>query len=136
LDAQGAVALLDHRVLADAHASERRVLTAMVRIGGECRQIEGRGTGAIDAFVSALNAAAGLTLAVADYHEHALGAGADANAVAYVEVRSAEGTSTFGVGLHKDIVTASLRAVVSAANRLAHARAATAAETIPSPSSG
>ena len=124
LDVEGRIALLDHRILPDAHASERRVLTASLRIGGECAQIEGRGTGAIDAFVVALNAAAGLTLAVVDYHEHALGAGADANAVAYVEVRSAEGTSTFGVGLHKDIVTASLRALVSAANRLAHSRAA------------
>jgi 2-isopropylmalate synthase len=52
-----------------------------------------------------------------DYAEHALGEGADAQAVAYVETKMPEGKTRWGVGLDANIVTASLRAVVSAVNR-------------------
>ena len=57
-----------------------------------------------------------LAIAVRDYHEHAMGAGAGAQAAAYVEVE-AHDEVTWGVGIHRSIVTASLRAVVSAINR-------------------
>ncbi len=53
-----------------------------------------------------------------DYHEHAIGAGANATAVSYVEVRmDGDPASLFGVGIDSNIVTASLNAVVSAVNR-------------------
>ena len=53
-----------------------------------------------------------------DYHEHAVGAGADAQAAAYVQIRGTNGGDTlYGVGMDSDIVTASLRAVASAASR-------------------
>ena len=54
---------------------------------------------------------------VADYREHAMGTGANATAVAYVEIKLADGATLFGVGMDKNIVAASLRAVVSAVNR-------------------
>ncbi|MFI4987918.1 MAG: 2-isopropylmalate synthase [Alphaproteobacteria bacterium] len=119
----GRFALVEQRTLPDARASDRRVAKAIVRIDGEDRRIEGRGNGPIDAFLTAFNKAAGTALAVVDYHEHAIGSGADASAVSYVEARDASGRTSFGVGLDKDIVTASLRAVVSAANRLARGSA-------------
>ncbi len=79
--------------------------------------ISGIGNGPIAAFVAALNAALGMDLRISDYSEHALGEGADASAVAYVEARA--GThATFGVGVHKSIVSASLEAVLSAVSRL------------------
>jgi 2-isopropylmalate synthase len=84
---------------------------------GVAMPIAGIGNGPISAFVAALGAALGTTLAVSDYSEHALGEGADASAVAYVEVR-AGGHATFGVGVDRSIVTASLNAVLSALNRL------------------
>ena len=52
-----------------------------------------------------------------DYHEHAIGHGEDATAVAYVEVENTNGQSLFGVGIHPNIVVASLKATVSALNR-------------------
>ncbi len=52
-----------------------------------------------------------------DYHEHAIGSGADASAVAYVEIQLGTTESLFGVGSHVNIVAASLRAVLSAVNR-------------------
>ncbi|HEX3597416.1 MAG TPA: 2-isopropylmalate synthase [Polyangiaceae bacterium] len=85
--------------------------------GGVSTGISGVGNGPISAFVAAIGAALGTTILVSDYSEHALGEGAEASAVAYVEVR-AGGRSTFGVGVHPSIVTASLEAVLSALNRL------------------
>ena len=60
----------------------------------------------------------GIRLQVVDYVEHAVGAGSDATAVAYIEAAGDHGAAVWGVGLHSNILTASLRAVVSAANRL------------------
>ncbi|VXC36672.1 2-isopropylmalate synthase [Massilia sp. 9I] len=74
---------------------------------------EGRGNGPIDAFVNAL----GLDVRVMDYHEHAIGRGADARAACYVELRVGSGQTLFGVGIDSNIVTASFRAVLSAVNR-------------------
>ena len=67
--------------------------------------------------VAALQADLGIDLDVVDYTEHAVGAGSGALAVAYVETTRADGTVKWGVGMHESILTASLRAVVSAVNR-------------------
>ena len=89
---------------------------------GVSKTIHGMGSGPIDAFVSALQLRDDTPIRVLDYHEHAIGSGADARAVAYVELRIGEQT-LFGVGVHRNIVTASLNAVVSGLRR-AQARAA------------
>ena len=112
-----ALELLDVRTLPDVKRPGGTVVTATLRHQGQETTIEGSGNGPIDAFVEALNSAFGLAIEVADYSEHALGTGADATAVAYVELLSG-GTSRFGVGQHKNIVLASLRALVSGANRV------------------
>jgi 2-isopropylmalate synthase len=116
LNDRGPLAFIDHRTAPDRNAG--RALEATIRIAGKSLQIEGHGTGPIDAFVDAIRAACGIEFEVVDYHEHAVGTGASATAVAYVEVRAGNGQTLFGVGMDKNIVTASLRAVTSAANRL------------------
>ncbi len=86
-----------------------------LEIDGRAVSLRGEGNGPIDAAVHALH----LPLTVQSYEERALGLGANARAVAMVEA-AMEGTSatTFGVGIDPNIVTASVRAIVSAANRL------------------
>ncbi|MGE5146376.1 MAG: 2-isopropylmalate synthase [Candidatus Eiseniibacteriota bacterium] len=116
LEPAGPFAFVAHRTLPEAHASERRQLTAEVMDGGVKRVIEGHGNGPIDAFVDALRRNFGVALRVLDYREHAVGSGADARAVAYVEVE-ANGRAFWGVGRDANIVTASLKAICSAANR-------------------
>ena len=76
-------------------------------------RVEGAGTGPIDAFVAGLAAHTGTPLRVLGYHEHSIGSGADARAVAYVELRVAEAQTLFGVGIDTNIVSASLKAIVS-----------------------
>jgi 2-isopropylmalate synthase len=95
-----------------------RRLEAVIRESGVERKIEGIGSGPIDAFVDALRRAGIADLTVQSYNEHALGQGADARAAAYLEARAKDGKSFFGVGIDRNIVAASLRAVASAAARM------------------
>ena len=116
LEPDGGVELVDYRHAPEAgHQGQDRV-RATIRHDGMEHLVTGVGTGPIDAFVDAL-AQHGMALQVVDYREHAVGAGADAVAVSYVEVGVADGRTLFGVGRHQNIVTASLQAVVSAVNR-------------------
>ena len=94
-----------------------RLFVGRVAIDGEERSITGRGNGLISGVVAALADAAGPALDVVDYNEHAIGHGADAQAAAYVECRTTDGRTVFGVGIDADIATASVRAVLSAGNR-------------------
>jgi 2-isopropylmalate synthase len=89
---------------------------AQVMFAGRTLHIEGQGNGPIDAFVTGLQAGLGLTVRVLDYHEHAVSGGANAQAVAYIELRIGERT-LFGVGRDADIVAASLKAILSGLNR-------------------
>jgi 2-isopropylmalate synthase len=90
-------------------------ISAVIRVEDEEQELVGRGNGPIAAFVDAL-AAVGYDVRVLDYAEHALSAGDDARAAAYVECSIGD-RIYWGVGVDSSIVTASLRAVVSAVNR-------------------
>ena len=91
-----------------------------VFVDGQVQALEGSGNGPIAAFTDALSKV-GVDVRVLDYHEHALSAGGDARAAAYLEcaVVGPDGQSSvlWGVGIDANIVTASLKAVVSAINR-------------------
>jgi 2-isopropylmalate synthase len=97
--------------------SDNDVLNVDVRVDGEIREIEGVGNGPISAFCNAL-AAVGIAVRVLDYHEHALSAGSDAKAAAYVECQ-VDDKVFWGAGIDANTVSASLKAVLSAVNRAA-----------------
>jgi 2-isopropylmalate synthase len=110
-------------------AGEKDALEVNVYVDGELRRLSGIGNGPIAAFVSALGDLADDELSkgsalfenrndirVLDYHEHALSSGGDAIAAAYVECAVGD-QILWGVGLDANIVTASLKAVISAVNR-------------------
>jgi 2-isopropylmalate synthase len=111
-------ATVAHQVLeADAGVSGDMVtLAADVRSGSRSFSIQGAGNGPIDAFVEGLGQATGQSIRVLDYHEHAIASGADARAVAYLELRVGDRT-LFGVGMDANIVSASLKAIVSGLQR-------------------
>ena len=98
-------------------ADGQTTITAQVTLDGEPRTLQGEGNGPIAAFVQALKSGTGIDLDVVDYHEHSLGRGADATAVAYVETVDAGHTTRWGIGSDPNIIVASLRAVLSAADR-------------------
>ena len=106
--------LIDHRATGDEGG--RVTLDATLGDGNALRAMCGSGNGPIDAFVAALRRELGMDVGVREYHEHAAGAGSSAIAIAYVEIELAQRTYR-GVGRDANIVTATLRAVLSAVNR-------------------
>jgi 2-isopropylmalate synthase len=126
LEANAPLDLIEYRT---SDANGRVTIEATVSDAGRPRTVQGSGTGPIDAFVDALQREFFNRIEVRDYHEHAAGSGADAVAVAYVEL--ADGKSVrFGAGSDRSIVTASLRAVVSGYNRILKLEAKRAAVAV------
>ncbi|MDQ6882581.1 MAG: 2-isopropylmalate synthase [Pseudomonadota bacterium] len=112
------IAAPTHQVLEAAQGAGGPLvkLAADVILGSRSLSIQGAGTGPIDAFVDGLRTATGESLRVLDYHEHAIGSGANAQAVAYLELRIGDET-LFGVGIDTNMVSASLKAIVSGLQR-------------------
>lgn len=109
---------LDH-VIGATSSEAGDTVSAWVIDRGEVKEVGGDGNGPVSAYVDAVSAL-GYKVRVLDYAEHALSSGGDAMAAAYVEAEVGEGEDArvvWGVGVHANIVTASLRAVTSAINR-------------------
>ncbi len=109
---------ISHRTVPDSHASEVRSMTATVTKNGTEMEILSKGNGPVDAYVNALREESGVDIKLLDYSEHSTGSGADATAVAYVEMRTADGVTLYGVGSDANIVSASLKAITCAFNRV------------------
>ncbi|WP_370290197.1 2-isopropylmalate synthase [Nocardioides sp.] len=113
LDREEPYNLVSFSSVTDEAGEDRQEVHLQVR--GEQQSFTGMGNGPVAAFVDGMRQA-GADIRVLDYAEHALSAGGDALAAAYVEAEIA-GEIVWGIGIHHNIVTASLRAVVCAANR-------------------
>jgi 2-isopropylmalate synthase len=109
----GRFALVGHRHR--AHGEQLDEMAVELTDAGSPVTVEGRGNGPIAAFVDGL-AGLSIDVRVLDYAEHAMSAGGDARAAAYVECAVGDRV-LWGVGIDANIVTASLKAVVSAVNR-------------------
>ena len=96
-----------------------RLFSGTIAVEGTEQSVSGRGNGLISSVLTTIETAFGLDLRVADYTEHALGTGRDARAAAYLECKTKSGTTIWGVGIDEDVATASVRAVLSAANSAA-----------------
>jgi 2-isopropylmalate synthase len=106
--------LLDYE---ESRASDGdRIFTGKVEVDGSVKSVSGRGNGLISSVVATIADGFGVSLEIQDYSEHALGLGTDVRAAAYVECKTADGKTVWGVGIDEDVATASVRAVLSAAN--------------------
>src|SRR5690606_547578 len=98
-------------------------ITVQLVVDGQPVTVVGRGNGPLAAFVAGVRSqlverlGAAADIDITDYSEHAASSGSEATAVAYVETQRSDGTLRWGVGSDNSILTASLRAVVSALNR-------------------
>ncbi|BEV00871.1 2-isopropylmalate synthase [Novosphingobium olei] len=93
-----------------------RVFAGKIEVDGKVQSVSGRGNGLISSVVATLKDGFGIELDVRDYTEHALTGGSDARAAAYVECVTPDGRAIWGVGIDEDVATASVRAILSAAN--------------------
>ncbi|RAR62177.1 MULTISPECIES: 2-isopropylmalate synthase [Halomonadaceae] len=114
LDKAAPYGLINHRLSSEPD-SPRVHLEALIEHKGERETIRGEGNGPLAAFIKAL-VAHGVDAEIIDYHEHSRGQGADAEAIAYVEVRVGE-KAIFGVGIDESITAASMKGVIGALNR-------------------
>ena len=130
LEQQAPYRLVNHRLSSEPDSPSVN-LEAVIAEEGERKTYASEGNGPLAAFIKAL-ADAGHDVEIIDYHEHSRGQGADAEAIAYVEVRI-EGEAVFGVGTDESITSASMKGVLSAINRHASTQAPAAnvtAETL------
>jgi 2-isopropylmalate synthase len=108
--------LLRFEIAQNARGENRTIINATVRYNDEDSEIHSEGGGSIEAFVNAMRAHFDVSCRVLDFHEHSIGSGTDAQAVTYVEMEVA-GETLWGVGIHSDVTTSSLHAIVSGINR-------------------
>lgn len=100
----------------DLKQTDHDEITAHVHRGKEEQRLSGSGQGAMEAFADAMNRGFGHQIHILDYSEHALGSGTDAEAASYIQARI-DGVLYYGVAIHRDIVTASLNAMLSIFNQ-------------------
>ncbi|GHA95541.1 2-isopropylmalate synthase [Modicisalibacter luteus] len=114
LDRTSPYALVNHRLSSEPD-SPRVHLEAVIEDRDSRETLHGTANGPLAAFIKALGAH-GLNIEIIDYHEHSRGQGAEAEAIAYVEVRI-DDKAVFGVGIDESITSASMKAVMGALNR-------------------
>jgi 2-isopropylmalate synthase len=113
LDKQTPYVYRGHRMSEDSSQAQPVKIEIDIMRDGQAHTSSGQGNGPIDAFVNAL----GLDIKLMDFHEHAISAGADAQAASYIELRLNDAPTGFGVGIDANTLTASFKAILSAVNR-------------------
>ena len=113
LEQDAAYSYVSHQLATVREHPEVQKLTLRLRRNGQGTLLNGEGNGPIDALVDAL----GFRFDVLSYEEHSIGTGSNARAMSCVEITTPARATLFGVGMHENIVTASLLAVLSAVNR-------------------
>ena len=114
LDAPQHFQLVDYE---EARGSDGgRIFAGKIDVDGKVQSVSGRGNGLISSVVATIKDGFGVDIDITDYSEHAMGSGSNARAAAYVECVLPDGRTIWGVGIDEDVATASVRAVLSAAN--------------------
>ncbi len=117
IQAVNPIEFVEHKTTAENESDEARQLSAKIKVNGSATDVEGIGNGPIDAYVDSLKKQFDIDFRVVDYHQHATGVGSSAQSACYVEIQVGKGATRYGVGLHSNIVCASLIAVSCAVNR-------------------
>jgi 2-isopropylmalate synthase len=102
-----------HQLAASTDGADTERLALTIESDGRVETWHGQGSGPIDAMVKAI----GLPFDVLSYEEHSRGEGSGAKAVSYIEITTRSRRTLFGAGMHSNIITASLLAILSAVNR-------------------
>lgn len=93
-------------------------IRAFVEYKGEKKELDGNGNGIIDAFCNAVSKGLEINFNIVNYTEHSLDYGNESRAITYVHIYDKNHDSYFGAGISKNITKSSLRAVISAVNKI------------------
>lgn len=110
-------ALTGHTLFEESSCENGVHFKGTLRVDGECRELEATGNGPLDAFFNALRKVGVDGYTFQSYHEHAISSGSDSKAIAYIELKTPDGHSIFGVGIESNINRASIQGVLCAMNR-------------------
>ncbi|NLK20542.1 MAG: 2-isopropylmalate synthase [Epulopiscium sp.] len=97
---------------------DKVVVSAIIKNNEMEEQISGRGNGPIDALCNAIRKYAPVSFKVVSYDEHSLDQGSDSRAVAYIQIKDENGKSYYGAGIDSNISTSSMKAYISAFNKM------------------
>ncbi len=117
LSVRGDYVYRSHQLSASSDGEDREQLVLHIERDGRSESLLGQGSGPIDALVNALH----LPIDVISYEEHSRSHGSHAQAIAFIEVTTPSRRTVFGAGMHSNIITASLLAVLCAVNRAVRA---------------
>lgn len=120
IDATSPLELKKFQILDNLDNNKQVTCYALIKVNDKLKNLVGEGNGPIDALVKMLKKEQGLDFELTYYHEHALDRGADAKAAAYIQIKDADGSLYFGVGIDLNINLACIRALLSALNRSLH----------------
>ena len=101
----------------DGNAKDQLQCKAVINNKGNEHHIIGNGTGAVNAFVDAINSHLDLKLSISNYVQHALSKGSDALAASYIELNTKTNKNYWGVGIDNDSIFSTSKAIISALNR-------------------
>ena len=104
---------------ATEEAASATTVKAVIAVDGSDIRFESKGNGPIDAFMRGFNERSGVNFALQSYSEHDIDHGSDSRAAAYISIKNDAGRTAFGVGVDANINIASIKAILSALNRLA-----------------
>jgi len=93
-----------------------RIFAGTIAVEGREQSVSGRGNGLISSVMATISEVFGVDLEVVDYTQQSLGSGTDASAATYLECVTPDGRTIWACGIDEDVATASVRAVLSAAN--------------------
>jgi 2-isopropylmalate synthase len=96
-------------------------ISAIATIDGTEAKLSGEGNGPIDALCNALTQYAPVSFKVVEYEEHSLEQGSNSRAVSYIKLQDENGKSYFGAGIHSNINTSSIQALINAFNKMVKA---------------
>lgn len=93
-------------------------VSARIKIGNDEKEISGNGNGLLDAFCNGLNSVLDQKIVIKQYSQHAMESGSDSAAITYIEIKTDDEKTALGAGISHSVTKSSLRAVLSAVNRL------------------
>jgi 2-isopropylmalate synthase len=115
IEVEGPYQLVDYQL--EMKSGELEICQARVKVADNIVDVQGQGSGPIDAFVDGLGLALNEPLNVVDYQEYALGEGKDAQAICILAINDDRGDVFYGVGISQNTTTAAFKSIISAINR-------------------
>ncbi len=102
-----------------AHDDKHSEVAAKIMYRGELKRIKGKGTGLLDAFVNGFTSAFDISFSISMYNEHAMKSGTDSAAITYIEIKKDKERNVYlGAGVSSSVTKSSVRAIISAVNRM------------------